>query len=104
MTTELIIRCLFIQRLDKHQQNYSVVEKEALSLLSALRHYNVYLGSSPHATIVYSDHNPLMCVQRMKTDNQRLLRWSLALQEYDVEVRHIKRCDNVVADCLSRIA
>ena len=94
----------YSKKLVKHQQNYSVVEKEALSLLSALRHYNVYLGSSPHVTIVYSDHNPLVFVQRMKTDNQRLLRWSLALQEYNVEVRHIKGCDNVVADSLSRIA
>ena len=64
----------------------------------------MYLGSSPHVTIVYSDHNPLVFVQKMKTDNQRLLRWSLALQEYNIEVRHIKRCDNVVADCLSCIA
>ena len=40
----------------------------------------------------------------MKADSQRLLRWSLALQEYNVEVKHIKGCDNVVADCLSRIA
>ena len=30
------------KKLDKHQQNYSVVEKKALSLLSALRHCNVY--------------------------------------------------------------
>ena len=94
----------YSKKLDKHQQNYSVVEKEALSLLSDLRHYNVYLSSSPHVTIVYSDHNPLVFVQGMKTDNQRLLRWSLPLQEYNVEVRHIKGCDNVVADCLSRIA
>ena len=35
----------YSKKLDKHQQNYSVVEKEALSLLSALRHYNVYIGS-----------------------------------------------------------
>ena len=28
----------YSKKLDKHQQNYSVVEKEALSLLSALRH------------------------------------------------------------------
>ena len=47
----------YSKKLDKHQQNYSVVEKEALSLLSALQHYNVYLSSSPHVTIVYSDHN-----------------------------------------------
>ena len=59
-----------------------------LSLLSALRRYNVYLGTSPHATIVYSDHNPSVFVQRMKTDNQRLLSRNLALQEYNVEVRH----------------
>ena len=94
----------YSKKLDKHQQNYSVVEKKVLSLLSTLRHYNVYLGSYPHVTIVYSDHNPLVFVQRMKTDNQRLLRWSLALQEYNVDVRHIKGCDNVVAYCLSRIA
>ena len=80
------------------------MDKEALSLLCALRHYIVYLGSSPHVTTVYSDHNPLVFVQRMKTDNQRLLRWSLALQEYNVEVRHIKGYDNVVVDCFSRIA
>ena len=35
----------YSKKLDKHQQNYSVLEKEALSLLSALRHYNVYIGS-----------------------------------------------------------
>ena len=33
----------YSKKLDKHQQNYSVVEKEALSLLSALRYYNVHL-------------------------------------------------------------
>ena len=50
----------YSKKLDKHQQNYSAVEKEALSLLSSLPHYNVYLGSSPHVTIVYSDQNPLV--------------------------------------------
>ena len=59
----------YSKTLDKHQQNYSVVEKGAFSLLSALQHYNVFLGCSPHVTIVYSDRNPLVFVQRMKTDN-----------------------------------
>ena len=89
--------------MDKHQQNYSVVEKEALSLLSALRNYNMYLGFSPHVTTVYSNHTPLVFEQRMKTGSQRRLRRSLDLQEYNVQVRHIKGCDNgynVVADCL----
>ena len=77
--------------------------KEALSLLSALRHYNVYLGFPQHVTIVYSNHTPLVFEQRIKTGSQRRLRWSLDLQEYNVKVRHIKGCDNgynAVADCL----
>ena len=49
----------YSKKLDKHQQNYSAV-KLLLSLLSSLQHYNVYLCSSPHVTIVYSDQNPLV--------------------------------------------
>ena len=38
----------------------------------------------------------------MRNKNQRLTRWSLMLQEYDVIRRHIKGKDNVIADDLSR--
>ena len=30
------------------------------------------------------------------------VRWSLALQEYNLEIQHILRSENVVADALSR--
>ena len=39
----------------------------------------------------------------MKNKNQRLVRWSLTLQEYNLDIRHIKDKDNVMADALSRI-
>ena len=39
----------------------------------------------------------------MKDKNQQLLRWSLMLQEYVLEIRHIKGKDNVITDCLSRV-
>lgn len=39
----------------------------------------------------------------MKNDNQRLLKWSLSLQEYNFEIGHIKGKDHVMADVLSRI-
>jgi hypothetical protein len=32
----------------------------------------------------------------MRNKNQRLTRWSLTLQEYDVIIRHIKGKDNVI--------
>ena len=53
--------------------------------------------------IVYTDHNPLVFLNRMRNKNRRLLNWSLLLQEYDLEIRHIKGKDNIVADCLYRI-
>ena len=38
----------------------------------------------------------------MKNKNQRLVRWSLALQEYNLDIQHIPGFENVVADALSR--
>ena len=38
----------------------------------------------------------------MTNKNQRLVRWSLALQEYSLENQHILRSENVVANALSR--
>ena len=92
----------FSKKLNKHQRNYSTVEKEALALLLAVKHYDVYLSSSPFAIRVFTDHNPLVFVNRMKNDNQRLLRWSLTLQGYNLIISHVKGKDNVFADALSR--
>ena len=92
----------FSKRLNRHQERYSVVEKEALALLLALRHYDVYIKDSPFTTKIQTDHNPLVFVQRMKNHNRRLLNWSLALQDLNIHISHIKGKDNVIADCLSR--
>ena len=92
----------FSKKFLKYQKNYSVVEKETLGLVLALEHFDVYLGSTPFKIKVYTDHNPLTFLKTMKNKNQRLVRWSLALQEYDLEIQHIPGSENVVADALSR--
>ena len=53
---------------------------------------------------VFTDHNPLTFLQKMKNKNQRLLRWNLLLQEYNLNLTHIKGRGNilVIADALSR--
>ena len=38
----------FSKKFNKHQKNYSIIEKECLSLILALQHFEVYLTSSPH--------------------------------------------------------
>ena len=92
----------FSKKFLKYQKNYSVVEKKTLGLVLALEHFDVYLGSTPFKIKVYTDHNPLTFLKTMKNKNQRLVRWSLALQEYNLEIQHIPGSENVVADALSR--
>ena len=52
---------------------------------------------------VYTDHNILTFIRKMKNKNQKLLRWTLLLRGYNLDIRHIKGKENVVADDLSRI-
>jgi hypothetical protein len=92
----------FSKKLDQHQANYSTIEKECFALLSALKHLDVYLCMTMHPILVFTDHNPLAFIHKMRNKNQRLTRWSLMLQEYDVIIRHIKGKENVIADALSR--
>lgn len=44
--------CYFSRKLNKHQQNYSTIEKECLSLILALQHFEVYVTASCLPTIV----------------------------------------------------
>ncbi len=94
--------CYFSRKFNKHQLNYSTIEKEALSLI-ALQHFEVYVGSTNLPIVVFTDHNPLTFLPRMYNQNQRLMRWALVVQNYDLEIRHKRGQENVVADALSRV-
>ena len=94
--------CYFSKKFNKSQMNYSTIEKECLSLILAVQHFEVYLTSSSLPIVVHSDHNPLTLINKMK-NNQRLMRWCLMLQEYNIDITHIKGKDNIIADALSRV-
>ena len=95
--------CYFSKKFSKSQRNCSTIEKECLALVLALQYFEVYIISSSQPIKVFSDHNPLVFLHKLKGKNQRLLRWSLMLQEHDLDIIHIKGKDNVIADCLSRV-
>ena len=63
----------FSRKFNQHQVNYSTIKKEALALLLALKHFDVYLKTTLYPLIIYTDHNPLVFVNKMKNSNQRLL-------------------------------
>ncbi|KAI2647622.1 Retrovirus-related Pol polyprotein from transposon 17.6 [Labeo rohita] len=94
--------CYFSKKVNESQRRYSTVEKEALALLLALRHFDVYLSANPFPVPVYTDHNPLVFLSRMKNLNQRLMRWSLIIQEYNLEIVHKRGSEMVLSDALSR--
>ena len=94
--------CYYSKRLNVHQQRYSTIEKEALALLLAVRIFSVYFGTYP--VTVYTDHSPLQFIKNMANYNQKLLRWSLELQQYNLHIVHRPGCKNLIPDTLSRLS
>ena len=73
-----------------------------MALLSALQHFDVYLSTAMAPVEAFMDHNSLVFTYKMKNKDQRLLHWSLALQEYRLIIWHIKGKDNITADASSQ--
>lgn len=69
----------------------------------SLKHVDVIMGLTFHPLAVFTDHNRLTFINTMQIKNQRLTRWGLMLQEFNLIIKHIKCKDNVIVDALSRV-
>jgi len=65
-----------------------------------MRTFSVYFGST--VVKVYTDHSPLQFVQKMANHKQKLLRWSLELEQFNLEICHHAGKDNLLPDLLSQ--
>ena len=79
------------------------VQKEALGLVLAVKHFEVYVSQGGREVEVLTDHNPLAFLARYQTANNRVFRWALVLQPYNLVVRHVAGKNNILADTLSRM-
>ena len=86
------------KKLIKSELNYSVIEKECLALIWAIRKLHVYLYGKDF--ILETDHQPLVYLSQSKMENGRLMGWALALQPYQCKIRALKGSQNVSADYL----
>jgi transposase InsO family protein len=84
---------------DKTQVNWSTIEQEAFAVFYAIKGWSHFLLGVPFT--VETDHRNLLYMARSTTP--KVVRWHLALQEYDFVVRHIPGAENHVADALSRL-
>lgn len=88
-------------KLTETQRRWSVIEKEAFSVLVALRKYRGWLFSN--FVTIWSDHNPLSFLTESTPKSAKLMRWALSLQEFNISFKFCPGEKNVVADCLSRL-
>jgi len=90
------------QKLSPTQAAWSMIKREAYAVTWALNKYRDLIFGT--RVTVYCDHNPLQYIRECAPKSAKLLRWSLALQEFDIEFKYQKGSCNVVADWLSRSA
>ena len=58
--------CYFSKKFNKHQKNYSTIEKECLALILAIQQFEVYLTASTSPIVVFSVHSPLSFLHKLK--------------------------------------
>ena len=78
----------------------ATVEKEAYAALWSLEKFKHWIFGNK--VTLYSDHNPLTFLTEITPKSSKLMRWALALQEFDIVFCHRAGVLNTAADCLSR--
>ena len=85
--------------LSSSERNYSVIQREYLAIIFALKQFWHYLLG--HQFSLFMDHAPLQWLSSQKLEGL-LARWALSFQEYDFTITYRKGTKNQNADALSR--
>lgn len=83
------------------ERNYSTTERELLSLVWACNRWRHILLNSPFRA--YVDHKPLTGEIRKKNSPSRLMRFKVALSDFDFEIVYKKGKEHGNADAMSRM-
>ena len=90
----------FSKSLTTIQRKYSTSEKELLAIVFSVEHFHHYLFG--HEFKIYSDHQPLIWINKTEKLSSRLNRWKIPLENYDSEILYKTGKENSGADALSR--
>ena len=88
------------RKLLPRERKYAVMEKECLAIVYAMEKFDEYLYGREFE--LQTDHQPLVSMNHSRVANDRIMRWSLLLQPYNMKLTIIPGRENVIADYLSR--
>ena len=95
---ELVILEFASRKFTMPEMKWDTREREAFAIKWALEKFHDYVQIGE--VLVVTDHESLKWMA--SSDKGKVQRWSLFLQQYDIEIRHISGKDNMIADWLSR--
>ena len=85
--------------LNQAEQQYSVIQKECLAIVFALKQFRHYLLGRSFELL--TDHALLQWLSSQKMEGL-LCRWALVMQEFNFVIKYSKGCQNGNANALSR--
>ena len=98
--------CFVSRTLNTAERNYSQIEREALSLIFALKKFHFYLYGQRFTLV--TDHKPLLSIFSNTKNipimaSGRIQRWCLMMQAYHFSIVHKSGVKLGTADALSRL-
>jgi hypothetical protein len=81
------------------EQRYTTCELELIAVAYALRKFRVYIYS--HKVTLNTDHKSLIFLKKCLVTSNRAACWMLEIEQWELEIQHIKGIDNTLADILS---
>jgi len=86
--------------LTQTERRYSVAEQELLAIVFALDKFRNYIFG--YEVYLCTDNKTLSFLGKCALTSNRLARWVMQIQEYNLHIQHIRGADNFLADTISR--
>lgn len=95
-----MIICVASRGLKGYEKNYSTTELELLAIVYPLEKFRQYVWGYP--IYLYSDNQALVYLRKCEHTNARIRRWAMAIEPFNMTIRHVKGSENAPADYHSR--